>query len=77
MTILILGGTQFVGRHIVEAMTAAGHSVTILNRGRSLDALPASVERLRGDRDRGSPGLDALTGRTWDVSVDVSGYTPR
>lgn len=77
MNVLILGGTQFVGRHIVEAMLSAGHSVTILNRGKSPDELPASVERLVGDRDTGAAGLAALTGRTWDACIDVSGYTPR
>lgn len=74
---MILGGTQFVGRHIVEALLAAGHVASILTRGKSPDELPAQVERLRGDRDDGVVGLEALTGRFWDVCVDVSGYTPR
>jgi 2'-hydroxyisoflavone reductase len=77
MKILVLGGTQFVGRHIVEGLLPAGHSVSVLNRGRSRDELPASVERLRGDRDLGAEGLESLRGRAWDVCVDVSGYTPR
>ncbi len=77
MTILVLGGTQFVGRHIVETLLHGGHSVTILNRGVTTDALPGHVERLRGDRDAGLGGLAALADRTWDVCVDVSGYTPR
>jgi len=77
MKILVLGGTQFVGRHIVEAMVEAGHFVTILNRGKTADALAAQVERLRGDRDEGIAGLDALNDRSWDVCVDVSGYTAR
>src|SRR3954452_9562249 len=77
MNLLILGGTQFVGRHIVEALLAGGHSVSVLNRGRTRDDLPAHVERLRGDRDEGVSGLAALRGRTWDACVDVSGYTPR
>lgn len=77
MRVLVLGGTQFVGRHIVEALLSAGHRVSILTRGKSPDELPASVERLRGDRDEGAAGLEALSGRFWDVCVDVSGYTPR
>src|SRR5690348_2694567 len=75
--VLILGGTQFIGRHIAEALLAAGHTVSILNRGQSPDDLPAEVERLRGDRDDGASGLRALAGRSWDACVDVSGYTPR
>ena len=77
MRVLVLGGTQFVGRHIVEALLEAGHVVSILNRGLSPDELPARVERLRGDRDGGALGLSALKGRSWDACVDVSGYTPR
>ncbi|GAA0507891.1 NAD-dependent epimerase/dehydratase family protein [Deinococcus depolymerans] len=75
MDILILGGTQFVGRHIVLAFLAGGHRVSILTRGQSPDELPQNVERLRGDRT-GTGGLDALAGRAWDACVDVSGYTP-
>lgn len=77
MNILILGGTQFIGRHIVETLLAAGHEVSILTRGKSPDELPAHVERLRGDRDEGAAGLAAVAGRTWDACVDVSGYTAR
>ena len=77
MRVLILGGTQFLGRHIVETLLAAGHTVSVLNRGVSPDPLPPQVERLRGDRDEGPPGLQALMGQTWDACVDVSGYTPR
>src|SRR5262245_61984483 len=77
MKILILGGTQFIGRHIVEVLLSAGHTVSILNRGKLHDELPAQVERLRGDRDEGAQALEVLAGRTWDACVDVSGYTPR
>ncbi|BDP43266.1 hypothetical protein DAETH_32350 [Deinococcus aetherius] len=77
MSVLVLGGTRFVGRHIVEALLAGGHRVSVLTRGRTPDDLPGQVERLRGDRDEGEAGLKALAGRTWDACVDVSGYTPR
>lgn len=76
-SILVLGGTQFVGRHIVEALLAAGHRVSVLTRGRTTDQLPGEVERLRGDRNEGAAGLTALGNRTWDACIDVSGYTPR
>ncbi|HEV2692988.1 MAG TPA: NAD-dependent epimerase/dehydratase family protein [Verrucomicrobiae bacterium] len=77
MNILVLGGTRFVGRHIVETLLKTGHSVSILTRGRNRDELPKQVERLTGDRDAGAEGLKALAGRKWDACVDVSGYTPR
>ncbi|HSY16909.1 MAG TPA: NAD-dependent epimerase/dehydratase family protein [Candidatus Acidoferrales bacterium] len=77
MKILILGGTRFIGRHIVETLLEAGHKVSILTRGKTRDELPRQVERLEGDRDAGAEGLKALAGRRWDACVDVSGYTPR
>jgi 2'-hydroxyisoflavone reductase len=77
MNILVLGGTRFIGRHMVDALLDAGHHVTVFARGKSPDELPAAVERLRGDRDQGSRGIAALEGRLWDACIDVSGYTPR
>lgn len=77
MKILVLGGTQFLGRHIVETLAASGHAVSIFTRGKSKDELPVEVERLYGDRDEGADGIQALAGRSWEVCVDVSGYTPR
>lgn len=75
MRVLVLGGTRFIGRHIVEALVAAGDSVSVFTRGASPDVLPASVERLHGDRSQGVTGLTSLGDTRWDASVDVSGYT--
>jgi 2'-hydroxyisoflavone reductase len=72
--ILILGGTQFVGRHLVAEALNRGHQVTLFNRGHTNRDLFPQAEKLIGDRDG---GLDALLGRKWDVAVDVSGYVPR
>lgn len=77
MKLLVLGGTQFIGRHVVDALHAGGHAVTVFNRGVSAAALPAAVERLHGNRDDGAAGLRALDGRRWDACVDLSGYTTR
>jgi 2'-hydroxyisoflavone reductase len=74
MKLLILGGTKFLGRHLVEAALARGHEVTLFNRGQLNPELFPDVEKLRGDRDG---GLDALKGRSWDAVVDPSGYSPR
>ncbi len=73
MRILVLGGTRFVGRHLVEAALAKGHEVTLFNRGkRDPEAFP-QVEHLVGDRDG---DLSALEGRSWDAVVDVAAYFP-
>ncbi len=76
MKILVLGGTQFIGRHVVARAVANGHDVTVLTRGLTTADLPASVERLTGDRNDGASGITALQGRSWDACIDLSGYTP-
>jgi 2'-hydroxyisoflavone reductase len=72
--LLILGGTGFIGPHIVAYATARGHKTTLFNRGKTHPELFADLEKLRGDRDG---KLDALKGRKWDGVVDTSGYVPR
>jgi nucleoside-diphosphate-sugar epimerase len=67
--LLILGGTVFLGRHVVEA--ARGHEITIYTRGRHGKA-PEGVEHVLGDR----ADLAPLQGRTWDAVIDTSGYDP-
>jgi 2'-hydroxyisoflavone reductase len=73
MRILILGGGVFLGAATLDAALAAGHRVTVFNRGRARTDWPASVEAIRGDR---SADLGALRGRRWDAVVDTSGYVP-
>jgi 2'-hydroxyisoflavone reductase len=74
MKILILGGTIFLGRHIVEQAQRRGHQITLFNRGRHHPDLFPDVEKLHGDRDG---DLQALIGRHWDAVIDPSGYLPR
>ena len=76
MRVLILGGSGFIGRHLVHGLLAGGHAVAVLSRGRQAEALPAGTDHLLGDRDAGAAGLAALAGRSWDACVDISGYTP-
>lgn len=75
LSILILGGTSFLGPHMIDYALGRGHSVTIFTRGRSqptvLRHLYKDVEHLIGDRNN---NLEALKGRTWDVVIDNSGY---
>lgn len=72
--LLVLGGTGFIGPHIIEAALAKGWEVTMFNRGKTHPELFPEVERLVGDRDG---KLDALRGGKWDAVVDTSGYVPR
>lgn len=74
MRLLVLGGTRFVGRHIVENALDRGHEVTLFNRGTTNPKLFDAVEQVHGDRDGGLGGLE---GGGWDAVVDVSGFVPR
>lgn len=85
-TLLILGGTSFIGPHIIEAAKAADYEVTIFNRGRTevLKQTPIDgVEKIIGDRDPDKgDGLKNLEARIkdkggWDAVIDTSGYVPR
>ena len=74
LRILFIGGTGFIGPHMVRAAMAHGHIPTLFNRGRTHPGLFPDVEKLVGDRDG---GLGVLKGRKWDAVIDTSGYVPR
>ena len=74
MRILILGGTRFLGRHLVEAALAHGHEVTLFNRGKSNPDLFPQLETIIGDREH---DVNKLNGHIWDAVIDVAGYVPR
>jgi 2'-hydroxyisoflavone reductase len=71
--LLVLGGTQFVGRAVAEAALERGHELTLFNRGRTNPDLFPEAEHLHGDRGR---DLSLVAGRTWDAVIDVNGYEP-
>ena len=75
MRLLVLGGTAFVGRHIVDAALEGGHEVTLFNRGQTNPDLFAGVERRHGDRE--ASDLASLASGEWDAVIDVNGYVPR
>ena len=74
MKILILGGTGFIGPHMVREALRRGHEVSLFNRGRTNSELFPDLQLFKGDRDN---GLQSLEGGKWDVVVDNSGYVPR
>jgi len=74
LRVLILGGTGFIGPHFVAALMARGHQVTVFNRGKDPQKVPAGVVQLIGDRNG---QVDALRGHDWDAVIDNSGYTVR
>ena len=72
MQVLIFGGTRFMGRYAIQAMLAAGHEVTVANRG-SRPPEPGVTTLVC---DRSLPGaLDVLGERHVDVVIDFSAYS--
>jgi len=73
-TLLVLGGTGFIGPHVTEVALARGWKVTHFNRGKRDPDGVESVETLHGDR-KGQ--LDSLKDRRWDAVIDNTGYIPK
>jgi 2'-hydroxyisoflavone reductase len=73
--LLVLGGTSFVGRAIVEDALASGHTPTLFSRGKTGGDVFPDVERRTGDRDAGD--YASLADGSWDAVIDVTGYLPR
>lgn len=74
--ILVLGGTGYIGPHLVEHALSRGHTVTLFNRGQTKPGLFPNVEKLIGDRNL-PDGHVALKGRTWDVVYDIPTGAPQ
>ena len=74
MQLLVLGGTRFLGRALVDDALARDHEVTLFNRGQTNPELFPEAEKLRGDRTR---DVSALAGREWDAVLDVATLLPR
>ncbi|WP_370328147.1 NAD-dependent epimerase/dehydratase family protein [Euzebya sp.] len=75
MRLLVVGGSKFVGRHVVEAAVADGHEVWLANRGETTTETFGAAGRLT--IDRATDDLGALGGEAFDAVIDVSAYIPR
>lgn len=73
LKILVIGGTSFVGRHIVEQSLLNGHEVVLFNRGKTNPDLFPACRRIIGDR---RTNMDQAALEQWDAVIDTSGYTP-
>jgi len=74
MKILIIGGTKFLGRHLIEAALKNGHEVTLFNRGQFSKEEFENVEQIHGDRNF---DLGKIADRRFDVCIDTCGYLPQ
>ncbi|GLZ78834.1 hypothetical protein Afil01_36410 [Actinorhabdospora filicis] len=78
MRILLIGGTRFVGRHLTEALIAAGHEVTLVHRGRTgTELFDGRAKHVLADRDDTAALTAALAEGEWDATIDVCAYFPR
>lgn len=74
--ILVLGGTWFVGRMIVEQLIAADMAdITLFNRGKTNADLFPQLRLIRGNREV-EADIDPIGREDWDIIIDVSGYFP-
>ena len=75
MQVLVIGGTEFIGLHVVRALLRDGHRVTVLNRGRQAARLPAGVGTILCDRKDHAALRATLAGERTDALVDIT-YAP-
>ena len=75
MKVLVLGGSRFIGLHLVRLLHDGGHQVTVLNRGQTQSDLPDNVVRLIADRTDTEQVKVALKDGSYDVAFDISAYT--
>jgi nucleoside-diphosphate-sugar epimerase len=74
MKTLVLGGSVFVGRRLVEVLLTAGHDTTVLNRGHTPTTLPPGIRHVVADRTDPGSMRATLAGTAWDAVFDVSGF---
>ena len=74
MRVLVLGGTRFIGRAVVEHLLRDGHDVTLLNRGQSEDPFGTQIRRILGDRCEPETVRGAATKRDYDAVVIAAGF---
>lgn len=74
MRVLVIGGTRFIGRAVVDRLVRDGHDVTLLNRGVSKDPFGTRVRRILGDRRNHETIHRAASKRDYEVLIDVTAY---
>ena len=71
--VLILGGTVFLGRHLVSELCEREHEVTLFNTGRHASEVPADVAQIHGKRET---DMARVGNGHWDAVIDTCGYVP-
>ncbi len=73
MKILVLGGTSFVGRYLVETAEKNGHEVVLFNRGKTNQEVYKHLRHIQGDRRKDA---NLVGEEEWDAVFDTCAYSP-
>ena len=76
MSILVIGGTSFIGRATVEALLRDGHAITLCNRGETPNPFGDRVQRITCDRRKRPATLMHALRKGWDVVIDFVAFDP-
>lgn len=76
MDVLVIGGTKFLGYHLVQRLLEEGVNVALFNRGITADDFGDKVKRVIGDRKDYRKFYDTFRRQRFDVVVDMIGYDP-
>lgn len=77
MKILVIGGTQFIGRHVVEKLIQDGHSITLLNRGKTAPHLFSNLQHIKLDRESEEIQNNKEIQQDWDAVIDLCAFYPK
>lgn len=77
MKVLVIGGTQFIGRHVVTQLLAQNHDVTLFNRGKTGPELFPNLNRIHGDREQDDVRKISDLRQNWDAVIDLCAYFPK
>ena len=75
MKVLIIGGTKFIGPHVVQQLVSQGHQVTVFHRGQTQADLPSTVTYMLGDRAHLKDFRTEFERMAPDVALDMAAYT--
>ena len=74
MRVAVLGGTRFIGPHLVRSLLEKGHQVEVCHRGKTHGPLPAGVRHVTVDRDIRGQVAEALAHTRPNAVIDMCGY---
>jgi len=74
MKVLIIGGTRFVGRHLVKRLLSDGHELHLFNRGQLYNPFADKVHNITGDRKQKGALESCVEGENFDIVIDMIAY---